>query len=451
MKTKLKPSIIARVTRLMVIAGLITTSACSPTSFVDIAKPSSVVDNAWLDSKEGAVALHAGTLGLWAMAYQAYIEATGLMTDELHITTYNGRSYRVYQAARSEFGPWQNDNNAGSETMYIPLHKTRVQASQAASYLMQLSSGDSTLKPMAARMWAIQGYSELLLAEAFCNGILLSDIPVGGGTVMHSQRLYVDSVFKLAAANFTRAIAEAGFDSSTLNLARVGLGRALLHQGDFSGARSAVKDVPTSYVYNVNYTTAVFEQRNHMSYATIESQMYVLDNEGGNGLAWRESGDPRIKITLKGSNYVPDVYANGNTPVRLASGTEARLIEAEAMLQNGEDGWLTVLNQLRATGGTGAGGRIMPDTIDPGTVDGRIDLLFYERAFWLYLRGYRQGDLRRLVRQYGRMVSTTYPIGPFTPTTTRFPTFYGEEAVMPIPASEARNPNFGDGCLDTDA
>jgi len=39
---------------------------------------------------------------------------------------------------------------------------------------------------------------------------------------------------------------------------------------------------------------------------------------------------------------------------------------------------------------------------DPGTAEARVDLLFRERAFWFFLTGHRQGDLRRLIRQYGR-------------------------------------------------
>ena len=29
-------------------------------------------------------------------------------------------------------------------------------------------------------------------------------------------------------------------------------------------------------------------------------------------------------------------------------------------------------------------------------------MLFRERAFWMYLTGHRLGDMRRLIRQYGR-------------------------------------------------
>ena len=50
---------------------------------------------------------------------------------------------------------------------------------------------------------------------------------------------------------------------------------------------------------------------------------------------------------------------------------------------------------------------------DPGTPDARVDLTFRERAFWMFMTGHRLGDLRRLVRQYGRGSETVFPTGAY--------------------------------------
>ena len=69
-------------------------------------------------------------------------------------------------------------------------------------------------------------------------------------------------------------------------------------------------------------------------------------------------------------------------------------------------GWLGKLNDARATSaGT------LAALADPGTDDARVDLLFRERAFWMYFTSHRIGDLRRLVRQYGRAQETVWPSG----------------------------------------
>ena len=73
------------------------------------------------------------------------------------------------------------------------------------------------------------------------------------------------------------------------------------------------------------------------------------------------------------------------------------MIEAEAALKGGQTTtWLAKHNEARATvAGLGA-------MTDPGTDAARVDKHFYERGFWFWGTGHRLGDLRRMVRQYGR-------------------------------------------------
>jgi len=80
------------------------------------------------------------------------------------------------------------------------------------------------------------------------------------------------------------------------------------------------------------------------------------------------------------------------------------------------------------------------------------DVLFRERAFWLYATGHRLGDMRRLIRQYGRDPETVFPTGDYY----KGGLTYGEDVNLPLPRREANNPNVGnnpnpDGCLDRSA
>ena len=72
-----------------------------------------------------------------------------------------------------------------------------------------------------------------------------------------------------------------------------------------------------------------------------------------------------------------------------------------------------------------------------------MDLLFKERAYWLYLTAHRTGDQRRLVRQYGRSIASVYPSGPYFKGGS-----YGTDYVLPVSADERNNPNF-QGCANT--
>jgi hypothetical protein len=73
-------------------------------------------------------------------------------------------------------------------------------------------------------------------------------------------------------------------------------------------------------------------------------------------------------------------------------------------------------------------------------------LLFNERAYWLFLTGHRQGDLRRLVRNYGRSQETVYPTGVYYGGLG----FYGSDVDLPIPATEQVNPYYS-GCFNREA
>jgi hypothetical protein len=78
--------------------------------------------------------------------------------------------------------------------------------------------------------------------------------------------------------------------------------------------------------------------------------------------------------------------------------------------------------------------------LPPGktATDVRVDLLFRERGFWFFLTGTRQGDLRRLVREYGRSQETVYPAGIYPSGSGR----YGPDVNFVIDQDEKYNPHY---------
>lgn len=130
---------------------------------------------------------------------------------------------------------------------------------------------------------------------------------------------------------------------------------------------------------------------------------------------------------------------------------------------------LTILNALRTTGVytvdttalPGGGERI--DTLWQAGIGGvsglrRLDalpsspeaqrqLLFAERAAWLFLTGTRQGDLRRLVRKYGVHRESVYPTGEYL--RDGYTGVYGRDMWFNLDALEYRNPLFT-GCRNAD-
>jgi hypothetical protein len=84
-------------------------------------------------------------------------------------------------------------------------------------------------------------------------------------------------------------------------------------------------------------------------------------------------------------------------------------------------------------------------TTTPATKDAAIDLFFREKAFWQFGRGYRLGDMRRLIRVYQRTQDNVFPMGAFFKNGT-----YGTDVNLPVTDDERTNPNFK-GCIDRNA
>ena len=231
-----------------------------------------------------------------------------------------------------------------------------------------------------------------------------------------------------------------------LNLAKVAKGRALLNRGQYAAAAAAVAGVPINYVFNAEATLSVPGQINLIWNANNLKTATVSDREGTNGLDFVSAGDPRVPTASLGlgTDGATNValfskYSSQASPIPMVTGIEARLIESEAALQGNQNdtsptgtGWLGILNTLRATAITPA----MAPLADPGSFAARVDLLFRERAFWMYGTGHRMGDLRRLLRQYGRTEAATWPKGPYKGGVS-----YGNEVVFIITLSEQANPN----------
>jgi hypothetical protein len=231
-------------------------------------------------------------------------------------------------------------------------------------------------------------------------------------------------------------------------------GRILLNLNRPAEAAQAVAAVPTNYAYKI-FFTAVRSDNGIWAYNNSARRYSVSNNEGTNGLNFATANDPRLPVCSGGDavckangvtiNQRDDksafpIYVQLKWPVRdaavtIAGGVEARMIEAEAAFRAGNaPGMVTKLNQARTEGGVAG----LPATLtDPGTDAARVDLIFRERAFWLFSTGHRVGDMRRLVKFYGRTVANTFPSGGWHKGGD-----YGTDVSFPVPQAEETNPNF---------
>jgi hypothetical protein len=426
-----------------------------------------IIDPGNVNSASGADAVRIGTLlnlrnitSDWTLA--------GLVGDEWDITV--SASVTGFIDQRRGSNPFAI---GGFTAALRTLATIRTSANQAIPLLNRWAP---TASANIAEMYFARGMGELQIALDFCNGIPLDD--GNASPPVYTQPLTNAQIYDVAAASFDTAMMKStGTDAASLNVnraARIGKARALIGNGKFADAAALVPStlVPTTYTYNFTY--ALSSGNNPIWTLNASGRTYSLgDSVEGNArniivpgvIPFFTAQDPRVpasyvvsangKDTTRGSDGVTYLRATSLygqvTPITLVNGIDARLIEAEAKLQNGDIAGMTaVLNALRATtltlGAVTVTSAQLPPLATPATKDAAVTMLFRERAFWTFGRGQRLGDMRRLIRQYGRTQDQVFPTGTY-PTGAGT---YGTDVTMPIGPDEVGNPNF-QACRDLNA
>lgn len=454
---------------LLAVAAAGTLAACDLTVIdPEFATPESLSD------PQALPILIAGSIGDFAIAYSggpgsgdSYLSQQGLITDELYSTdTFTTRTV----VDQRILNPAVQGNS--SDVAYNRFHAARRSLNAAADATARVASASDA---RIAELRSLQAYTYVGLGEGFCGHLPFSTIV--DGEFVEGSPLTTAQTFDSAVAIFDRALAI----NSGYGLARIGKARALLARAQYEAAASAVGGVPTNYVYFIPHSSGstrlynpLFALQDNGRYGTSNDEgqpgnPWELNSEAGEGVPYVDrfkAGDPRVPVpesTVPGfdSQYLQWVqlrYTNFGSDVPLASGVEARLIEAEAALRRGDiPTWLARLNDLRANVGAHMA-RLFPDApvsasaslpalTDPGNAAGRFALMFEERALWLYGTGHRLGDLRRRVRNDNVQQSSIFPSGSYFKGGT-----YGNDVAFPVPFDEEQNSLFDrDQCSTTQA
>ena len=413
---------------------IVAASACNIGDLLDVDDPD-VATPGSLTGEDALPVLLAGAFGDFQLAYsgdnagvtEGMINLGGLLADEFEIA----ESFPT----RVPIDRRDIDNvNTTLNTAYSYVHRARAAAELSARRHQEFAPNSSG----HALSLAIAAYSYILLGENFCSGVPVSTLTDAGGTEF-GPPLSTEELFTEAIERFDAALAASNGNTPEEYLALVGKARALLNLNRPADAATVAAGVPTDFVFHIQHSDNTARQENGVfAYVNIQGRWTVAESEGGEGLPYRSAADPRVTFELDpddgvGFDGVTPMfhqlkYPDRDVDVVLASGREARLIEAEAQLRAGNTtAWLGTLNALRTPG--------LPALTDPGTPAGRIDLMFRERAFWLWLTAHRLGDMRRLVRQYNRTADSVFPSGAYSQGGT-----YGNDVSLPIPFEELNNP-----------
>ncbi|HEY0777549.1 MAG TPA: hypothetical protein VGD56_06255 [Gemmatirosa sp.] len=483
----------------LALTGLAAIAAgCNTDNTVTVTDPNNLTPGA-VSSAGTTASLVQGALYQFQGGYSgfgddAFLSSSAVITDEF----YYGDTFTTRNAADSRNLQPPSLGNV-SDVAFARLQAARVQARRAFAQVQRFTTkatgaADSVT---SAQMRAVEGYVYVTLSEGWCGGVPFTIVP-DIGTIDPTKLVYGAPISTMAMndtaiARFNEALK---YDSTNA-LAKIGKGRALLNEGRAADAAAAVAGVANTYVFLLQHSANSGSEYNPIAVLQQNGRYGVSNLEGGtttdsagatvniradaghpiltsltpSGLPFRAIQDPRIPFeanppqgTCFSSSvacWLDDNYPTYASSVPVASGVEARLIVAEALYQTMQyTAMLDTLNALRANAPA-----LIPIlypqqkqtfanlTIAPLAATSAVDAttarttLFAERAYWLYLTGHRQGDLRRLARApYSLATNQVFPSGTFFRGGT-----YGNDVAYPLPYNEANNPSFNASACSTTA
>ncbi len=379
-----------------------------------------------LATPKNAELLVNGAVGDFECAFGAYVGLSAVLSHEMIDASqtadrwpYDRRDVHPDDARYATYG-------CESLGVYTPLSTARWSADNILSHLQEWTDAQVPQRQLLiAKAAAFAGYSYLLLGEGFCTM-----------AIDESPEMQPNEVFQLAVDRFTTAIqaAQAAGNTDLQNLALVGRARANLDLGNGNAAVQDAQQVPTDFVYDMT-ASGTSGRRNNRIYA-----QNGLGSTGGSALsvgpnyrdlAWMGVADPRVPVDVttdtasdnKTSMAYQTKYNSLSATIPIASGIEARLIEAE--VQGGSQA-VAVINSLHAAAG-------LPPFVGTSEQDIQAHVV-QERARALWLTGHRFYDIRRL----------NLPLDPASGTTYRKGGTYGSTVCLPLPNVETlNNPNIG--------
>jgi hypothetical protein len=485
----------------IVVASAVAATACNTDKLLDVERPGIVPVTAVSD-KTALATVYGGVLSDFQLGFsgstpggnEGVVNYSGLFGDEFTIT--DTFDTRVQIDARHTTA-----DNSNNDVVFRNLARARQSAEQAAAKFKELEStflpGEvNGFKGQRAEIFNVAGLSYVLFAEIYCSGVPFDSI-TAEGAIVGKPGLSTVQMLRTAINRFDSATAVASSiapvtaaATSQLRLARIGKARAYMGLANTYGdafldsalvTLNGTTGVPTTYSYVVSHSNNSSGENNGMWAFMFNQVRWGQANRegsaaaGGNvGLAYRtqfvNGADvrtaflPAVAGFNGGGNFRSQKYPARETPVVVANGTEARLIEAEAYLRKGDiANWLLSINAPRnvlalnqcvpnstacSNPSTAGGPETSPTThttptglatlVDPGTQAAREDLTFAERGFWLFGTAHRLGDMRRLIRQIGRPFAAVYPNGPYI-LSGQPGGVYGPAVTLPVPIFEESN------------
>lgn len=420
----------------VVAAAFAALAACNTDQLLNANAPDRVPASTIDDPKQAALMVNSA-VGDFECAAGSYTLVEALISDEFSDAQlgaagwpYDRRDAGTQTAGIYGTNPCDNNQNPG---VYTPLSTARWSSDNALTKLQGWSDADvgPDRTDLMAQAALYAGYSYTLMGMSMCEAAFDLGAPV-------DQM----AMFALAEDRFGTAISDgqtAG-DQAVVNAAYVGRARVRLYQGNTQGAASDAALVPSGFELDASTGSDDNRRYNRVYAATAQFGDYTVDPQSRNLLVGPTvySGgstagfvsDPRaavVQATTRAADptqtiFYPTKYSADDSPLPIATYTEAQLILAEA---TGGAGAVTIINALRDAVG-------VPHYTGATDAASITALVADERRRALFAEGFRNYDIQRF----------NLPLIPAPGTAFSKGGFYGNTTCLALPDVERyNNPN----------
>jgi hypothetical protein len=398
-------------------------------------QPANLIPAVTLEAPENAALLVAGIAADFDCAFNSFVVVGALIGEEFEdaLQTADRWPYdqRTVTAAQARF----SQNSCTALGMYTPLQAARVSAANVRRLLDGWTDAQVPGRSLLiARASAYEAWSQLLIAEAFCETVFST---VRGETIDWGTKISRAQALDSAIARFSAAITTAqgvgGTVADSLRyFALVGRARAYHDKGTMASARTDAAAVPAAFVWNVTASNSNTRRQNRVFQ---ESNTGAVPSSSV-GARYRQASytnDPRIRIVNRGTfangTNVPlwaqNKYPAVTSPIPVASGLEMQLLIAEADIASNRANTLSIIAAMRTAGA-------QPAYTGTTAAEDLAEIIDQRRRA-LFLTGTHLGDLIR----YNLTISPA--AGSATPWGQTFGPDRGNQLCMPLPLVEQLN------------
>jgi hypothetical protein len=398
-------------------------------------EPANLIPAVTLEAPENAPLLVSGVGSDFDCAFNSFVVVGALIGEEFEDALQTADRWPYDQRTVAANSARYAQSGCTALGVYTPLQVSRA----SAGNVRRLLEGWTDLQVpgrqlLIARASAYEAWSQLLIAEAFCETVFST---VSGETITWGTKITRAQALDSAIARFTSAITTAqgvgGVVADSIRyFSLVGRARAYQDKGTLASARADAVLVPAAFAWNVTASNSNARRQNRVFQ---ESNTGTVPSSSV-GARYRQAAytnDPRIRVVNRGTfasgTNVPlwaqNKYSAVTAPIPAATGTEMQLLIAEADIASNRANTLAIIATMRTAGSQAA--------YTGTTAADDLNEIIDQRRRALFLTGTHLGDLIR----YNLTISPA--AGSSTPWGQTFGPDRGSQLCMPLPQVEILN------------